>query len=282
MSVPINRHKVKYSNDTDRKVNLVVRKDVFEYDAIATIVTTLGSSNFPEALIRNLNQIVEINHLSLVHLEDKEQITYVLSASTGLVEITPAMQQLYLSIYHRVDPNKEFINGFNDDDNDNILIRRLQPQEIQDQKYRKLWYEKMGIIDRLSILTKADRGVYCINLFRTQSPFSQRDIKILSNLSDLLCALTIKQARLAGVLSNFMTRETQIETLMERLAKIDIKLTKREKEVCARILLGMSSEGIALDLKIKTQSVLTYRKRSYARLNISSQNELFGLCLTTS
>ena len=77
-----------------------------------------------------------------------------------------------------------------------------------------------------------------------------------------------------------MTRDTQIETLMERLTRIETNLTQREKEVCARILLGMSSEGIGLDLGIKMQSVLTYRKRAYARLNISSQNELFALCLS--
>ncbi len=249
-----------------------------QYDDIAQLVATLGQVTFPETLLTTLNLKCELNHLSLVHLEAQDKITYLLSASDHNVAITKTMQQLYLSIYYRLDPNKEFLEHFGADKT--ILVRRLQAEEISDQGYRQLWYEKMGIVDRLSILTKADKGLYCLNLFRTQERFSTQDIHQLSELSSLLSALTIRHARLTGSLSPFMTRENQIETLMERLNKIDNSLTQRELQVCARVLLGMSSEGISLDLEIKTQSVLTYRKRAYGRLNISSQNELFALCLT--
>lgn len=249
------------------------------YEKIATIVNKLGSSTFPESLLEAINQECALNHLSLVHLEERDRITYLFSASSSAdVVITKTMQQLYLSIYYRLDPNKEFLEHFSEQKT--ILLQRMQQQDIQDQEYRKLWYEKMGIVDRVSILTKADKGLYCLNMFRTQKPFSEHDINVLTELSSLLSALTIKQARLSGTLSSFMTRNTQIETLMDRLTKIENSLTQREREVCARILLGMNSEGIGLDLGVKMQSVLTYRKRAYARLNISSQNELFALCLT--
>src|SRR5690606_32985228 len=49
---------------------------------------------------------------------------------------------------------------------------------------------------------------------------------------------------------------------------------KREVEVCARILHGMSSIGIALDLGVGEETVRTYRKRSYQRLQIASEREL--------
>lgn len=238
----------------------------------------LGCPGFPDVLLRAMNGICEINHLSLVHLEEKDRVTYIFSASDENVFITPTMQQLYLSIYYRLDPNKEFLDHFNEDDS--ILIRRLKQTDISDVGYRKLWYEKMGIVDRISILTKADKGLYCLNLFRTKTPFSGEDVTKITQLSRLFSALTVRHSRITGSLSSFMTREAQIDMLIERLEKIDAALSQREKEVCARVLLGMSSEGIALDLDVKTQSVLTYRKRAYARLNISSQNELFALCLT--
>lgn len=272
---------------TEQEITLLKRNCVLEnhknnldYDDIADLVEGLGGTSFPEKLLETLNLKCVLNHLSLVHLEEQDRITYILSASDSHVGITPTMQQLYLSIYYRLDPNKEFLEHFSSDKN--ILVRLLRAEEIADQGYRQLWYEKMGIVDRLSILTKADKGLYCLNLFRTQDRFSEQDISILTELGGLLSALTVRHARLTGSLSSFMTRENQIETLMERLSKIDLSLTQRERQVCARILLGMSSEGIGLDLEIKTQSVLTYRKRAYARLNISSQNELFALCLTTN
>lgn len=62
-----------------------------------------------------------------------------------------------------------------------------------------------------------------------------------------------------------------------RLIALDRGLTPRELDVCVRSLLGMTAEGTALDLDIKQSSVVTYRKRAYVRLGISSQSELFRL-----
>ena len=59
--------------------------------------------------------------------------------------------------------------------------------------------------------------------------------------------------------------------------KVAPQLSPREIEVCVRIMLGITSEGIGIDLGISRNTVLTYRKRAYARLNISSQNQLFRL-----
>jgi DNA-binding CsgD family transcriptional regulator len=51
-------------------------------------------------------------------------------------------------------------------------------------------------------------------------------------------------------------------------------LPRREAEVCARILYGLSSVGIALDLSVSEETVKTYRKRAYQRLVIGSEREL--------
>jgi len=51
-------------------------------------------------------------------------------------------------------------------------------------------------------------------------------------------------------------------------------LPRREAEVSARILYGLSTPGIALDLAVGEESVKTYRKRTYLRLQIGSEREL--------
>ncbi len=60
------------------------------------------------------------------------------------------------------------------------------------------------------------------------------------------------------------------------------RLTRREKEVCRRIIMGLSSEAISADLGISVHSTLTYRKRAYDKLGICSQNELFAIVLRHS
>lgn len=74
-------------------------------------------------------------------------------------------------------------------------------------------------------------------------------------------------------------RAQRIEELEQRFAARFPALTPREREVCARAAIGVSVEGAALDLAIATSSVLTYRKRAYQRLGISSAYELACLVL---
>jgi DNA-binding CsgD family transcriptional regulator len=71
--------------------------------------------------------------------------------------------------------------------------------------------------------------------------------------------------------------EVALDMFRRRLDVLGRGLTPRELDVCARALIGMTAEGIALDLNIKKSSVSTYRKRAYARLGISSQNQLYRL-----
>ena len=54
------------------------------------------------------------------------------------------------------------------------------------------------------------------------------------------------------------------------------QLTAREADVCARIILGLSTTAIALELGGTKNTI---RRRAYERLGICSQNELFELCL---
>jgi DNA-binding CsgD family transcriptional regulator len=51
-------------------------------------------------------------------------------------------------------------------------------------------------------------------------------------------------------------------------------LPARERAVCARLLYGMMTPGIAIDLGIGEESVKTYRKRLHRRLNVAGQREL--------
>ena len=246
------------------------------FDGIDRVILSLGDNRFREELIAALNNITRVDHFSLVQLT-QGGVRYITSANAPGTGIPQSLQQLYLTRYYRLDPNRDYLQLL--DTGDGFALQRLLPADIEDQGYQKLWCEQFAIVDRLSLLIKADGGLYCCNLYRQQTPFSERDVDIIETLGPLLSALAVKHTRLAGSLSGFQTREAQIQELSDRIRQLDDRLSERELQVCARILLGMSSEGIALDLDIKIASVQTYRKRAYAKLTISSQNELFALCV---
>lgn len=55
-------------------------------------------------------------------------------------------------------------------------------------------------------------------------------------------------------------------------------LSERERAVCQGILAGKKAELIAADLGIAASSVVTYRRRAYDKLGISSRGALFAIC----
>ena len=88
-------------------------------------------------------------------------------------------------------------------------------------------------------------------------------------MSGLLFALVDKHSEIAcDALEGTEAR------LRRRIAALAPDMPGREVDVCVGIVRGQTSEAIALALKISTNTVLTYRKRAYGRLRISSQNEL--------
>ena len=72
-----------------------------------------------------------------------------------------------------------------------------------------------------------------------------------------------------------------LPALRERLLRAHAGLTERELDVCARLLQGMTQEGIACDLGLSLPTVKTYRNRAFSRLGIHFRNELFALALGT-
>ena len=96
----------------------------------------------------------------------------------------------------------------------------------------------------------------------------------LYDFSETLLALArthIQMDEMRCPLSHALTCLREIE---QTLPEADVRFPRREAEVCARILNGISSTGIALELGIREETVMTYRKRIFHRLGIGSQREL--------
>jgi DNA-binding NarL/FixJ family response regulator len=66
---------------------------------------------------------------------------------------------------------------------------------------------------------------------------------------------------------------------LAKLSAYNPTLTEREVDVCARLLTGMTQDGIASDLGLSLATVKTYRNRAFARLGIHFKSQLFSLFL---
>ena len=65
--------------------------------------------------------------------------------------------------------------------------------------------------------------------------------------------------------------------LERRLQAHGSGLSSRERQVCARALLGRTIDATARELRIQKTSVITYRQRAYQKLGISRPADLLAL-----
>lgn len=184
-----------------------------------------------------------------------------------LKEMLPA----YSRHFHNVDPVCDAYDAapaLSD-----VAIQRIQPSDIVPEDFRRRFFDQAGIVERVSIVQRGPSAWRVMNVSRHRSSgvLSDREMDALVGLACLaLPMLPLDRRRSAA-------RAPCRSELERRFARLYPCLTQREKEVCARATMGLSVEATALDLGIAKTSVMTYRKRGYQRLGITSVHELCAL-----
>ena len=141
-------------------------------------------------------------------------------------------------------------------------------------RYRKIFFHDSGIVDKCATAIWAGDTCFYVNFYRiaAQGRFTAAQRERLQAIAPAVGASVARHFQQKA------TPEQSLATLFATRAPL-ASLTPREQEVCRRILAGFSSEAISQGLGISLHSTLTYRKRAYQRLGISSQGELFAIVL---
>src|SRR5207247_2006908 len=113
--------------------------------------------------------------------------------------------------------------------------------------------------DRILICGRRESLSFGLSVTRS-SHFEPEAVDQIAGLSDTLLAAMAKHVEVLAHKPNVahaLTSRGEIEQCFVARSQ----LPRRELEVCARVLYGLSSLGISLDLNIGEESVKTYRKR---------------------
>lgn len=136
------------------------------------------------------------------------------------------------------------------------------------------------VCDGVLVQGNRDGRGYGLAFFRTRNkrPFTQSDVDRIRSASGTWLSLLAKHELL---LRADRSEDSSQALLAADVSELEAKLrhymptlSQSEMRVCARILRGMSTPGIAVDLNLREGSVATYRKRAYRRLGIGTRLEL--------
>ena len=156
----------------------------------------------------------------------------------------------------------------------NVALQRVRPLHIASPDFRRRIFDEAGIVERVSVIQRGPDTWRAISVSRHASDGFFDDTEI-SHLIGLAClVLPMLPLNRDG---KAMPGKLTVAQFEDRFASRFAALTLQERQVCARAVTGMSVEATALALGIAKTTVLTYRKRAYQRLGVTSSCELCGL-----
>lgn len=236
---------------------------------ITPAVLGIGRPDFPKVLIDTLRRLAGVGHCMVFALTRAGAARCLLDA--GNIPIGSDLGAAYAGQFHESDPNRDAL--FEAESSAPIMLPSFAPR-MYGARYRKIFFNDSGIVDKCATAIWTDDTCFYVNFYRiaAQGRFSAVQRQRLEAIAPAIGASVARHFQQSA------TPEQSLAGLFATRAPL-AALTPREQDVCRRILSGFSSEAISQELGISLHSTLTYRKRAYERLGISSQNELFSIVL---
>jgi LuxR family transcriptional regulator, activator of tox operons len=242
---------------------------------IGDLIVNIGSPDFETSFFQIASEATACEHLTAFASSGRSLARLLFAFNRGAKPVARIIADKYLRYYWNHDPANLICSG-NGTERYELAVR-VYSDDIDHDAYRSDCYSSVDLIDRLSIIRRCNGETIRLNLYRSarRGRFSAGEIGLVLENADLMFALLAKH----DVERQVVSEADRLESAGARLRHRAPRLTAREHEVCLGIIQGQSSEAMALALDISINTVLTYRKRAYARLGISSHNELMRLAL---
>jgi len=239
--------------------------------ALATLVDAIGEDRFGPALARFLNELCGADHFAAFRF-GKDQLREVAACCVEPERTARDRVESYVNQgWWKRDPAMTEAQR---------CLGAVRPSVIHvdfsDDRYaamRPSVYQHVR--DRLLLCGHGPNADFGLSILRADphAPFAGEAIEKVAHSAELLMSVLGKHVDIHQTRPNVAQALTALEEI-ESCIVATSALPRREAEVSARILYGLSSVGIALDLSVSEETVKTYRKRAYQRLAIGSEREL--------
>ena len=246
----------------------------------AGMIRTVGTRDFGHFLMATAHELIAADYCSLFAFEGAQAPVCLATKGIKSDRLAAYAANRYATVHWKADPTVLELEGRHREDA--LLIAGLS-DNFSSGAYRRDCIETLKIGDRMTFLFGDMSQFLRLSFYRYShnQPFGRSEIAVARDSADFFQAAVSRHHALisrAGMdnLGIFPSRQA----MRQRLVALNRSLSSREIEVCAMILQGVSTAGIALEIGIGQTSVITYRRRAYAKLGISRQNELFAACLS--
>jgi len=246
---------------------------------LGLLIDSMRTTQFAENLKDFLLKRIEFRNFVFVIFEDEKKPHSLYHWSP--FEPNDFFHKMYLPVAYLLDPY--YIASQKKVDSGTYTLDDLAPDEFFHSEYYRTYYIRVNMIDELAYLLQInDRRTLHMSLGRRQGSrnYQRRAIHLLTEFESVLFPL-LRQHVAWRLLEESHPEPPEAQSLLDHLRNLDdpelkkSPLTLREAEIVALTLQGHSSESTALALGISPWTVKVHRRKIYAKLQISSQLELF-------
>ncbi len=242
-------------------------------DRIAGLIEAIGSTGFAERFLAAMQSAIDVDLCSAFAADSEGKLRLLLTAGEHPYIPGFAVQASldYAQIHWRSDVEGRRLRGSKQ--RLKPLVVRQSASEIADPAYRHACYERGEIGERVTI--HAPHGaILFANGYRMagRGPASPSEMDRLEQLAPTLLAAAATHDRIqAGHTSAVPDEREIIRLLMQR------SLSAREAEVCAGLIAGRTHTEIGSTVQLSPATIITYRRRAYAKLGVSDRRALVRL-----
>jgi DNA-binding CsgD family transcriptional regulator len=248
---------------------------------LSRCIDVMGIEQFPQSLVDALKSLTEVDNSVIFAYYQSEKplcLFHTFSTENKVVFVDDYLKGPYL-----LDP---FFKAYSRQiDTGLYRLRDIAPDRFYQSEYYRSYYVRTGLSDEVCYTFYLLHGVaVVISLMRSggSSRFSAREFRLLEGVAPIVVSLA--QRHWQRVPEKFNAKAAVNESLQDRSliedtvsALFSQRITPRETQVVAQVLEGHSSDSIARNLAISVGTVRIHRRNIYAKLQISSQQELFSM-----
>ena len=247
---------------------------VLRMRAVSELVSALGTPAFGAACYGVFAQLFDVDHWAVFRYGARDTARCISTASRVLQGAANRNIDAFQNRCFKVDPS---LTAFRSQQSHTPCLIKMEISDIGDRQYRQC-FELTHVRERLSYFAPDGADTLHLSIFRTAASreFTRTDWSVFGTVARLLLAASLKHEALIDRTASASPR-LQPEALERRFEDLKAGLSKREREVCARAVIGKSIDETAIELEIRNTSVITYRQRAYQKLGISRQCELVAL-----
>ncbi|MGV7121302.1 helix-turn-helix transcriptional regulator [Sphingopyxis sp. 550A] len=145
-------------------------------------------------------------------------------------------------------------------------------------KELKHFYEAANIRERVVVYGKGADGHLGLSIVRTaaRGAFTGEERSRIGLIGEIAFPLLARHYALVNERNIISSALSSLPLIENCIALSGHTIPRREAQVAARMLYGMTCEGAALDLSIAYETALSYKKRFYQRFNLGGFRDLLS------